>query len=253
MYFILSKVLFYLIMPIIWILGFFFYGLLTKNPKRGRFFLWLSLGLLLFFSNSYLINEAWLQWEYGPVPLKKVKQYDAGILLTGFTSLEKSPHDRVYTNKGADRLLHTVMLYKKGYINKVLVTGGSGSLRKTYTSEAKEVKNLLLLSGVPSADIILEDQSRNTYENARFTKKKLASYPNLQRFIIITSAFHMRRSTACFAKAGIPHDVFPTDFNSTDRLFRPEGFIPAESALAGWHKLFHEISGFIIYKLLGYC
>jgi uncharacterized SAM-binding protein YcdF (DUF218 family) len=240
-------------MPIIWILGFFLFGLLTKNQKRGRISLWLSLGLLLFFSNPFLINEAWLAWEYEPVPLKNVKQYDAGILLTGFTSLEKSPHDRVYTNKGADRLLHTVMLYKKGYINKVLVTGGSGSLRKTYTSEAEEVKNLLLLSGVPSADILLEDKSRNTYENAQYTKKMLAYHPNLQRFIVITSAFHMRRSTGCFAKAGITHAVFPSDFNSTDRQFRPEGFIPAESALAGWHKLFHEISGYIIYKLMGYC
>ncbi|GEO06306.1 hypothetical protein AAE02nite_39700 [Adhaeribacter aerolatus] len=253
MFFILSKVLFYLIMPIIWILGFFLYGLLTKNQKRGRVFLWLSLGLLLFFSNPFLINEAWLAWEYEPVPLKKINQYDAGILLTGFTSLEKSPHDRVYTNKGADRLLHTVMLYKTGHIDKVLVTGGSGALRKVYASEAEEVKKLLRLSGVPSADIILEDKSRNTYENARFTKKLLANHPELKRFIVITSAFHMRRSTACFSKAGIPHDVFPTDFNSTDRLFRIEGLIPAESALAGWHKLFHEISGYIIYKLMGYC
>ncbi|MDB5261693.1 MAG: hypothetical protein JWQ14_974 [Adhaeribacter sp.] len=240
-------------MPIIWILGFFLYGLLTKNQRRGRIFLWLSLGLLLFFSNPFIINEAWLLWEYKPVPVKAVKQYDAGILLTGFTSLDKSPHDRVYTNKGADRLLHTVMLYKKGYLNKILVTGGSGSLRKIYASEAEEVKSLLLLSGVPSADIILEAESRNTYENARFTKKVLSNYPDLKRLIIITSAFHMRRSSACFTKAGIPHAIFPTDFDSTDRLWRFENLIPAESALADWHKLFHEISGFIIYKLMGYC
>ncbi|WP_223815831.1 YdcF family protein [Adhaeribacter rhizoryzae] len=240
-------------MPIIWILGLFLFGLLTKNQKRGRISLWLSLSLLLLFSNPLLVNEAWLLWEYEPVPLKNIKQYDAGILLTGFTSLEKSPHDRVYTNKGADRLLHTVMLYKKGYINKVLVTGGSGALRKTYTSEAQAVKNLLLLSGVPAADILLEDKSRNTYENAQYTKKMLAQYPSLQRFIVITSAFHMRRSTGCFIKAGVAHDVFPSDFNSTDRRLRPEAFIPDESALAGWHKLLHEISGFIIYKLMGYC
>ena len=240
-------------MPVIWILGFFLLGLLIKNRKISRLFLWLSLGLLLFFSNPFLINEAWLWWEYEPVPIKRLKQYEAGILLSGFTSLEKSPHDRVYTNKGADRLLHTVMLYKTGHINKVLVTGGSGSLRKTYASEAEEIKKLLVLSGVPLADVILEAKSRNTYENAQFTKKLLTSHPEIKRFILITSAFHMRRSTACFSKAGIPHEVFPTDFNSTDRLVRFESFIPAEDALAGWHKLFHEVSGFIIYKLVGYC
>lgn len=253
MFFILSKVLFYLIMPITWILGFFLYGLLTKNLNRSRLFLWLSLGLLLLFSNPWLINEAWLAWEYPPVPLNQIKQYDAGILLTGFTSLEKSPHDRVYTQSGADRLLHTVMLYKTGHIRKVLVTGGSGSLRKTYASEADEVKKLLLLSGVPAPDIILEDKSRNTYENARFTKNILPAYPDLKQFILITSAFHMRRASACFRQAGVSHTVFPTDFKSTDRALKLEYIIPAEAALAGWQKLLHEISGFLMYKIMGYC
>jgi len=113
MFFLLSKILFYLIMPITWILAFFIYGLVSKHPKRSRIALYLSLGLLLIFSNTYLLNEAWLLWEKEPVPLKKVQQYDAGILLSGFTSLEKSPHDRVYTNKGADRMLHTLSCIKR--------------------------------------------------------------------------------------------------------------------------------------------
>src|SRR3712207_5063443 len=136
MFFILSKLLFYLIMPIIWILGILLIGLLTKNVRRSRFCLWLSFGLLLLFSNAYFMNEAWLLWEYEPVPVKKVRHYDAAILLTGFTAIEKSPHDRVYTNKGADRLLHTVMLYKMGKLNKIIVSGGSGSIRETFASEA---------------------------------------------------------------------------------------------------------------------
>jgi len=240
-------------MPITWIIGFFLYGLLSRNSRRSRFFLWLSLGMLLLFSNSFLMNEAWLLWEYEPVPLKEVKKYDAGILLTGFTSLEKSPHDRVYTNKGADRFLHTVLLYQTNHINKIIVSGGLGMLRKTHASEAQEVKSLLLLSGVPEADIIMEDKSRNTYENAQNTKKLLTHYPDLKSFVLVTSAFHMRRSTACFKKAGVPHAVFPADFQSADRLLRLEDFIPAEEALAGWHKLFREVGGFIIYKIMGYC
>ena len=126
-------------------------------------------------------------------------------------------------------------------------------LRKTHASEALEVKTLLLLAGVPEADILMEDKSRNTYENAQFTKKLLTRHPELNHFIIVTSAFHMRRATACFQKAGIPHDVFPADFYSADRLLRLEDFIPAEEALGGWHKLFREVGGFIIYKIIGYC
>jgi uncharacterized SAM-binding protein YcdF (DUF218 family) len=253
MFFILSKLFFYLIMPITWIIGFFLYGLLSRNPRRSRFSLWFSLGLLLLFSNSFLMNEAWLWWEYEPVPMNKVSTYDAGILLTGFTSLEKSPHDRVYTNKGADRFLHTVMLYQNNHINKIIISGGLGMLRKTHASEAMEVKSLLLLAGIPEAAIIMEDKSRNTYENAQFTKKLLARHPDLKSFVLVTSAFHMRRATGCFKKAGIPHAVFPADFYSADRMFRLEEFIPAENALAGWHRLFREIGGFIMYKIMGYC
>jgi len=240
-------------MPIIWILAFFIYGLVSKHPKRSRVSLYLSLGLLLLFSNTYLINEVWLLWEKKPVPLREVPRYDAGILLSGFTSLEKSPHDRVYINKGADRLLHTVMLYKKGYIRKIIVSGGLASVRVTKISESQEIKTLLLLAGVPAADIMLENKSKNTYENAQFTKQLVDQHPELKRLIIITSAFHMRRATACFQKAGVSHAIFPTDFYSNDRMFRFESLIPAEGALFEWHKLFHEVAGYIVYKAVGYC
>jgi len=253
MFFLLSKILFYLIMPITWILAFFIYGLVSKHPKRGRISLYLSLGLLLIFSNTYLLNEAWLLWEKEPVPLKEVQQYDAGILLSGFTSLEKSPHDRVYTNKGADRMLHTLLLYKTGRIRKIIVSGGLGSLRETKTSEAQDIKTLLLLAGVPETDILLENKSKNTYENAQFTRQLITRHPELKSFILITSAFHMRRATACFKKAGIAHAIFPADFYSNDRLFRFESLIPAEDPLSEWHNLFHEIGGYIVYKIVGYC
>jgi uncharacterized SAM-binding protein YcdF (DUF218 family) len=252
MFFFLSKILFYLIMPITWILGLLVYGLLTKDPKRKRLSLGLAVGVLLIFSNSLLLNEAWLLWEKEPVPVKTLGLYDAGIILTGFTSLEKSPHDRVYTNKGADRFLHTVMLYKTGHIRKIIVTGGLGLLRKIHYSEAAEVKTLLLLAGVPEADILLEDKSHNTHENAQFTRKLLNRHPELQSFVLVTSAFHMRRASACFRKAGIAHTIFPADFYASDRVVRFEYLFPSEEALSQWSRLVREIAGYLIYKAAGY-
>ena len=253
MFFLLSKLLFYLIMPITWILAFFIYGLWSKHSKKSRISLYLSLGLLLLFSNTYLLNEAWLLWEKEPVPLKRLPQYDAGILLSGFTSQEKSPHDRVYTNKGADRMLHTLLLYRTGHIRKIIVSGGVGSLRKAHASEAHDIRKLLLLAGVPATDILLENKSKNTYENAQFTSKLINQRPELKSFILITSAFHMRRATACFKKASVPHDIFPADFYAHDRGFRLESFIPSEAPLSEWHQFFHEVGGFIVYKVVGYC
>jgi uncharacterized SAM-binding protein YcdF (DUF218 family) len=252
MFFFLSKILFYLIMPITWILISLVYGLITKNPHRSRLSFILALGSILIFSNSFLMNEAWLLWEKEPVPVKELGVYDAGIILTGFTSLEKTPHDRVYTNKGADRFLHAVMLYKTGHIRKIIVAGGLGALRKTKFSEAAEVKTLLLLAGVPQGDILLEDKSHNTYENAQFTRQLLGRHPELKSFVLVTSAFHMRRASACFEKAGIPHIPFPADFYSSDRLFRFENLFPSEEALSHWSRLVREVSGYVIYKVMGY-
>jgi uncharacterized SAM-binding protein YcdF (DUF218 family) len=252
MFFFLSKVFYFLLMPITWILVFLVYGLLAKNAKRSRIALGLALGLLVVFSNSFLLNEAWLLWEKEPVPVKELGHYDAGIILTGFTTLEKSPHDRVYTNKGADRFLHTLMLYKTGHIRKVIVSGGLGLLRKTRHSEAIEVKTLLLLAGVPEADILLENKSRNTYENAQFTRKLLRRHPELKSFVLVTSAFHMRRASACFKKAGIPHRIFPADFYASDRLARVEYLFPSEEALSQWSRLVREIGGYLVYKVQGY-
>lgn len=253
MFFFLSKVLFFLLMPLTWILAFLVLALLLKNPKRSRICLGLSLALLLIFSNSLLLNEAWLLWEKEPVPVKQIGTYDAGIILTGFTNLEKSPHDRVYTNKGADRYLHTLMLYKKGHIRKIIVSGGLGLLRKTHHSEAAEVRTLLLLAGVPQTDILLEDKSHNTYENAQFTRRLLRRHPEIKSVLLVTSAFHMRRASACFNKAGIGHTIFPADFYSSDRLAKFEFLIPSEEALSQWSRLVREVGGYLVYKVLGYC
>jgi uncharacterized SAM-binding protein YcdF (DUF218 family) len=252
MFFLLSKILFYLIMPITWILALLVFSLVTKHRQRSRLSLALALGIVLVFSNSFLMNEAWLLWEKEPVPVKELGVYDAGIILTGFTSLEKSPHDRVYTNKGADRFLHAVMLYKTGHVRKLIVAGGLGALRKTHFSEAQEVRTLLLLAGVPDTDILLEDKSQNTYENARYTRQLLRHHPDLKSFVLVTSAFHMRRASACFAKAGIPHVLFPADFYSSDRLFRFEHLFPSEEALSQWSRLVREAAGYVVYKVLRY-
>lgn len=254
MFFYLSKILDFLLQPLLWILLFLILGLVWRRREVRRYFLLTGVGLLLLLSNPFLLNEAWLAWEKPPVPLREMPQYDAGILLTGVTSGTKSPHDRVYFNKGADRLLHTLMLYREGLIKKIIVSGGSGAITARYATEADELKKVLLQAGVPDSVILVENTSRNTRENARLTAELLKQHPELQRNLLITSAFHMRRAEGCFHKVGMHPAIFPTDFYSSDRRFSPEDLIiPQESALTQWSVLLHEMVGFGIYKLMGYC
>ncbi|UOQ68081.1 hypothetical protein [Hymenobacter volaticus] len=54
------------------------------------------------------------------------RQADAAVLLTGITSVSKSPHDRVYLHEGADRLTNALWLWRAGRVRHILVSGARG-------------------------------------------------------------------------------------------------------------------------------
>ena len=254
MFFILSKILYVLVAPLTWIVLALLIALFSKKVRRKRIALIVTASLLLLFTNPFLSNEAWLLWEHPPKSIASLPTYDAAIIFTGLTNQDKTPHDRIYTNKGADRVLHTVQLYKLGKCNKIIVSGGMGSLRDKFETEATSLKRILLNAGVPDSAILLEERARNTHENAKFTKELLMLHPELKKVLLVTSAFHMRRSDGCMKKAGVVADTFPADFYTTDRLWTFDRLIvPNEWNLYMWQKLLHEITGYVTYKLMGYC
>jgi uncharacterized SAM-binding protein YcdF (DUF218 family) len=254
MFFILSKTLYYITMPIVWITFILLFALITKNQKRRKRSLLIAFVLLLFFSNGFIINEFFTLWEKDAISIAQTKNYEWGIVLTGVTNTEKSSEGRVWFDKGADRVLHTVQLYKLGKIKKILITGGSGHLVSKKDAEANQLKEVFLYCGIPNADIVLENKSRNTHENALFTKQKIDSIGIKEKSLLITSAFHMRRSLGCFEKEGVNVDEFPVDYYTHDRKYSPDALIiPSEKAMYKWSILIHEVLGYVMYKLVGYC
>jgi len=251
MFFILSKVLDFLLSPLIWIIIIFLISIFVKSPQLRKRFFYTGFIVLIFFSNPFLINEAFLAWERKPVAV--AKKYDAAIVLTGFTGARKSLPGRVFFGKGADRLLHTVELYKTGQIDKIIISGGSGSLTDRRISEASQVRKAFLYCGIPDSAIISEGRSSNTVENARLTGKLIDSLNIKGNFLLITSAFHMRRAEGCFSKASVLFDSYPVDVYSMDRGYTPDNlFIPSEGALEKWAVLIHEIAGYLVYWIMGY-
>jgi uncharacterized SAM-binding protein YcdF (DUF218 family) len=238
-------------MPLTWILICLGLSIFSKSAKRKKIFFRWAVGLLLFFTNPFFINEALLAWEIPATAWEKVQKYEVGILLTGISNAQKDPADRLYLNKGGDRLTHTLILYKMGKIKKILISGGH--FFKNDIQEGREIKKILLLAGVPETDIILEEKSLNTRENALFTAKILQEqFPN-QKYLLITSAFHLRRAKACFEKVGIQVNVFSVDFYSQNRSWLPASWlVPNEKSLYYWYVLLHEIVGYLVYKIVGY-
>lgn len=250
MFFILSKTLYFLIMPVTLIVLAFLLSWFYK--KYRRFFLLSGLILLLLFTNYFLSNALVRWWEIPPTPLSKLPNYEVGIVLGGITS-DKEPRDRVHVSGAADRILHAIHLYRIGKIDKILISGGSGKILKDSIPEAELLKNILLLSKVPESDILIEASSRNTHENASFSAEILNERYGNEKYLLITSAFHMRRAEACFKKVGLEVDPFSVDMRGNEFEFTPdELIIPTSAAIGNWEVVIREIVGMLAYKISGY-
>ena len=104
----------------------FILAVFLKKRFLKKKFLILGVVYLFFFSNRFIVNEVLLMWEIPPTPYENITEvYQAGIVLGGVTNSEKTPRDRVYFSKGADRITHAYQLYNLGKIEKILVSGGS--------------------------------------------------------------------------------------------------------------------------------
>lgn len=254
MFFVLSKTLGYLTQPVVIICLLLIVSAILKKPLWKKWLFRIGLGLLLLFSNDFIANEVMNLWEIKPTPfIAMQKKYEYGILLTGITKSQMIPSDRIYFNRGADRVTHSVQLYKLGIIKKILVSGGSGRIIDIGEQESDDVAKALILMGVPEEDIEVENQSKNTHESAVAVYEILKDKVHPENCLLITSGYHMRRSAACFKKVGLNTDVFSTDFFTHSRTFTLDTLlVPKLDAFQTWTVLIKEWAGFIAYWISGY-
>ncbi len=255
MFFYLSQFLGFLAMPLTLILLLIVGGAVFPRKKWGKKCLWTGIGLLLFFTNPFLSNLALLAWEPEFKHFEEIQTHEIGIVLTGVTNLSKTAYDRTFFNKGADRITHALQLYRMGKVKKILITGGQGLNPVNLQSEAELLQRFLLMAGVPESDVLIEDQSKNTAQNAAFTKAFLEQnqISTDQEFLLITSAFHMKRAKGCFDKVGLKTVTFPADYYSHDVKYDlPALVYPDAESLTYWNKLIKEWLGIAMYKAAGY-
>jgi uncharacterized SAM-binding protein YcdF (DUF218 family) len=254
MFFLLSKALNFFTNPLVWVFSCLLLSAFIKKARIKKRLFWGGLGLLIFFSNGFLANEIMQWWEIEPTPFTEIKKkYEWGVVLTGVTINDKEPADRVYFQHGADRVTHTVDLYKRGIIKNILISGGIGRVITDARPEADDLYKAMVLMGVPDSVLVIENKSRNTYESARNVKEFLKSKSDVESILLITSGFHMRRAVACFTRADIKTDLFTCDFYTFPRSFTPDVLIiPNAEAIHIWHKLFKEWVGIAAYWAMGY-
>ena len=243
-----------MISPFNWLIVLLGLAIFSKNETWRKRFKWIATVCFFLFTNTVILSEFFRIWEIQGTRIEKVKSYDVGIVMTGMAEWN-SDLDVLSVRRGADRIWQALTLYHKGKIDKILITGDNGDVFDRGLHEAKQMRKVLVSWGVPRKDIITEEKSRNTHENAQETKKLLQNnFPDVHKFILVTSAKHMRRAQACFRKEGVKCDVFTTDHYSgpKHRYLWNQYLIPNYECFEGWDSLMKEIVGYIIYDLMGY-
>ena len=168
MFFILSKILYFIITPIFWVVVLIFLSLFFKKSNLKKRFGIFALLLLLLFSNNFIFTKVSDLWEIQPIKAETVKgKFEYGVVLGGMASVNPKTGVIKYS-PSIDRLLKGIELYKNGTIKKVLITGGSGLVISKGQKEALELKSTCIMLGVRWEDLILEADSKNTHENALF-------------------------------------------------------------------------------------
>lgn len=149
----------------------------------------------------------------------------------------------------ADRFVEVLRLAHLHPRAKVLLSGGSGDLLEQGFREASVLRRLMRELEIPAERILVDINSRNTRENALRSSELLAQIQG--PVLLVTSAYHMPRSMACFTKAGLRAIPWPTDYQRTSSASL-SAFIPSPSALQLSEAALHEYLGWLTYMVAGY-
>jgi uncharacterized SAM-binding protein YcdF (DUF218 family) len=220
MFFYLSKILWFFIQPVNLALFLLLAGLFAGWFGRRRLmgagaasaFLilalsaWTSLGAMM-------LNPL---EERFPKPALPQKVDGIVVLGGGFEGAINLARGGYELNSSGDRYVETAILARHFPMAKIVVTGGTGSLFSGSEGDADTAPRLFTALGIAPDRLILEDRSRNTYENAVFTRAMVTPRPG-ETWLLVTSAFHMPRAKALFDKAGFATIPWPVDYHTSGR------------------------------------
>jgi len=199
---------------------------------------WLPLGSWLMYplENHFATNP--------PLPEK----VDGIVVLGGSElSMRSRYRDQVELNASAERNLAFMALARRYPDAKLIYTGGSGNPAHQWARGADIAERLFREQGFDVSRVLFERESRNTYENAIYSKK-LAKPGNDEYWLLITSAWHMPRSLGSFCKIGWRITAWPVDHETSPNGLSTPNLGLSEN-LQLLHTAVHEWAGLLVYYL----
>jgi len=256
MFFVLSKTLGLFMTPSNLMAALGLIGIALLFTRFRRLASWLivtSLVLIVFAGYSPLGNLLLLPLEQRFPPWDVSRGAPAGIVVLGGAINPKISLARgvVALNGSAERITVTAELAHRYPNARIVLSGGTSSLNPNTPREAPVAVKQLVALGVAHDRITIDEQSRNTIENAVFSHLLASPKPD-ERWILVTSAAHMPRAIAVFRAVGFPIEAYPVDYQTRGRK-DVIGFF--NTSLAGGLEMtdqaIHEWAGLVIYRLAG--
>lgn len=232
MFYYVSKIAWFFATPSNLLISLILLGLVLALSKRFRRF---GIGLSLVFTLSTIVLGLLPIASYILLPLEERfppfrddgKPVDGIILLGGSVeAADSAARGMIVSNESAERVLETIQLAHRYPGARILISGGGGTVFGDGTAEAPIIAAYFKSIGIDPARMLVEDRSRTTYENAAYSIE-LAKPKEGERWLLVTSAWHMPRAVGVFEKVGFAVVAYPVDFRTSggSGINRPFAFI----------------------------
>jgi uncharacterized SAM-binding protein YcdF (DUF218 family) len=255
LFFVLSKTLGIILLPINFLIGIGGIGavlLLTRFARLGRRLMVASALLLAICSFSPLGNVliSALEQRFPPWDASRGAP-DGIVVLGGAISLDVSAaRNAVALNEAAERITVAAELARRYPKARIVFSGGNNFLLASDAVEAAIAVSEFEALGIAHERITAEEQSRNTIENAVFSRLLANPQPG-ERWILITSAYHMPRAMAAFRAAGFSVEAYPVDWRTRGPIDALTPFPSVGDGLRRTDTAVREWVGLLAYRLTG--
>lgn len=253
--FFLGKVLGLITQPLVWMVALLVLavGVQRRRPVTGRRLTAAALVLLLVLGWQPLPDWGLRALESRHAELAPDADLSAftGVILLGGAmgmGYVAQSHTQPVTNDSGERMSATAALLLRHPQLKVVFSGGEGTLLGAGPNEAQRAAVYFESLGIPRDRIRYESAARTTYENAVLTAQ-LPGIDKTERWLLLTSAWHIPRSMATFEKAGWNVTAYPVDYRTGSAT--PWAEYELQAGTEHWQLLLHEWVGILAYRLAG--
>jgi len=191
-----------------------------------------------------------LEWPYPPLE-ERPKDAQAIVVLAGYIRPARAGQTR--PEMAEDTLCRSIRaseVYHQGPPCPILVSGGPLDAEGLGPTCAPLMRDFLVELGVPASDVIVEDRSRTTWENA-VESGKLLEARGLHKIVLVTDAAHLFRAVRCFRKQGLDVVGCGCRYRATAFPNELSAYLPSPSGGRGLHDAWHEWLGTAWYWLHG--